>query len=76
MYKDNFLEQQKRYVYNGETEEELHDILSKIGLICDKNYDQPLKPPIGTIIVRENKKNSWIFQKKCFYGWNVLLTKN
>lgn len=68
MYKDNFLEQQKRYVYKGETEEELHDILSKMGLICDKNYDQPLKPPIGTIIVREDKKILGFFKKNVFTG--------
>lgn len=58
----------KQYVYKGESEIELFNILESFGGVYNKN--ESIKPPIGEIIVNSNDDN-WICQCDYFFGWNI-----
>lgn len=58
----------KQYLYKGESEIELFNILESFGGVCSKN--EAIKPPIGEIIVNSNDDN-WICQCDYFFGWNI-----
>lgn len=60
------------HIYCGENETQLNEILGTLGALdIHKTYDY-VDPPCGHIIVRDPYLDTWIAQKKSFYGWNVL----
>jgi hypothetical protein len=79
-YEEYVLSKTNKFVYRGQSEEELKIILqNSFGYNCSaiRKGDEyiPVKPPAGTIFVGNDVNNGWIADKKAFYGWNIQFVK-
>ena len=77
-YKEYVLSKTNKFVYKGESEEELKIVLKSVFGYDISTYreNESIKPPAGTIFVGTDVNNGWISDKHAFYGWNIQFCKN
>ncbi len=61
-----------KYIYNGEDEVTLLNILKELGSVHNNNLDESSKLSLGRIIVPKDFEGSWINRVKLIYGWSIV----
>ena len=80
-YEEYVLSKTNKFVYKGESEEELKIALKSvfgydISTYRESHKYESIKPPAGTIFVGTDVNNGWISDKHAFYGWSIQFCKN
>ena len=80
-YEEYVLSKTNKFVYKGESEEQLKTALKNIfeydiSAYREEHKYEPIKPPIGTIFVGTDVNSGWISDKHAFYGWNIQFCKS
>ena len=80
-YEEYVLSKTNKFVYKGESEEELKIILRDVfdydfSTYRENHKYEPIKPPAGTIFVGTDVNDGWISDKHAFYGWNIQFCKS
>ena len=73
MFPDIAANRRIRFVYHGETEDELTKALGVVS-DCPEIYEST-KPPIGTIFVGTEYSDTWITRIHAFRGWNIVICR-
>ncbi|WP_042258588.1 hypothetical protein [Butyrivibrio proteoclasticus] len=64
------------YIYKGEDLESLKEILHRNAGISENHPEGLVKPPIGNIYVGNDYRDSWIWSRCGFFGWNIFKVKS
>ena len=60
------------YRYRGQSEPEFtKEFIHNVDFSRNRDVYEPITPPLGEILVSEEYKHTWIWNKKAFMGWTI-----